>query len=131
MDYRKGPARIRRYKVKGGPKPPQFPTPIQEAKQGLFLSPIFHDDPASLDAALDLQTARDGLVVIQRAVKTASLDVGLELQAASNCLVVLGVVATRFNPALDLQTARNRLVVIVLFVSASLNVRFDFHTSSP
>src|SRR5262245_15914675 len=96
---------------------PAFETTTYRA---VFVILVLQDNGASLDAALDLETARQRLVVVRQRGLTrivrdtnnhlcnydcASLDAALDLQAASNGLVVI-----RCNPS-------------------SLDVRFDFHTS--
>src|SRR5262249_42957247 len=71
--------------------------------------PLFLD--AGFDAALNLQAARNGLVVVPGfpASWSATPDVALNLQTASHRLIMLWMAPTGLDVALDLQTASNRL----------------------
>jgi hypothetical protein len=55
----------------------------------------------------------------------ASLDIGLDLQAARDCLIVV-IPSTSLDAALKPQTTSHGLIVIA--PSTGFDVRFDFHT---
>ena len=91
---------------------------------------------ASFDAALDLQTASDRLVVVSRAAPTIDYETGLDatlnLQTASRCLVVIATATANndnagLDAAIDLQATSDGLVVIS-GPTACFYIRLDFHS---